>query len=320
MCVFGVAGGDDGEDEEFDAEPETEEGGGFADHVADVDAAFEPPGGVGFSDVGFSRCHASSLFAKFMEEKFDVVEGAFLFIDLNGGGGIDEFRTDVGAEADGGAAPNAFVLGHDFVAHVGLIVAAVVIVPIEEGEGSGTDEIGVEIVLRASGVAATAVDALCELLVFFELLRRLQMGFGVGGGGFPGDIGLHAFNFRNHIRDICDEIAFDGEVVEGFEGDGFFWVKFSDEGFAGKARQAIDHDCAGAADSHTAGGTIAEIGVEMIADKVERIEDGGFVFTGDVEGSEVRTVVFFRAIAQDFESISCFAHGCDESVEGEAAP
>lgn len=244
-----------------------------------------------------------------MEEKFDVVEGAFFFIDLDGGGGIDEFWTDIGAEADGGAAPNAFVLPHDLVSFVGLIVAAVVVVSIEEGEGSGTDEIGVDIVLRASGVAAAAVDTLRELFVFFELLRRLQVCFGVGGGGFPGDIGLNAFNFGDHIRDIGDEVAFDGEVVEGFECDGFFGVKFSDECFAGEPRQAIDHDGAGAADSHAAGGAVAEIGVEMVSNIIERIEDGGFVFAGDVEGLEVRTIVFFRAIAQDFERIGRFAHG-----------
>src|SRR5437870_785305 len=83
--------------------------------------------------------------------------------------------TDFGTFAYEGAAPNPIVLREDFQPLARSLVARILVVALSQGNGGRTDEVRIEAVNRAGGVAEHAVDAHAELLVLVQLLRRLSV-------------------------------------------------------------------------------------------------------------------------------------------------
>src|SRR5262249_62321222 len=92
-----------------------------------------------------------------------------------GARGVDVLRAALRALADERAAPDPLVLGQDLHPLAAARVARIEVVALREGDRGRPDEVGVEPVDRACGVAQHAVDAHAELLELVELLRRLAV-------------------------------------------------------------------------------------------------------------------------------------------------
>jgi len=62
-------------------------------------------------------------------------------VTLNGTGGIDILRTDLGAFSHEGATPNAFVFGKDLESFARAFVTRVEVVSLGEGDGRRPNEL-----------------------------------------------------------------------------------------------------------------------------------------------------------------------------------
>src|SRR5262245_27634197 len=108
-------------------------------------------------------------------ERFHPVERRVHFVTLDSSGRIDVFGTHLRALTDERTSPDAFVLGQQLHALAGAFVASVEVVALGESNRGRADELGIEAVNRARGIAQHAIDAHAELFELVEFLRRLQV-------------------------------------------------------------------------------------------------------------------------------------------------
>ena len=102
------------------------------------------------------------------------------------------------------------------------MVAGVEVVALGQRDGRRADEVWVEAVDRAGGVAEHAVDAHAELLVGVQLLRRLEV-LAVDRRSLlvvTDDPRLDPRQLLHEVGDVDDEVADDGEVGQRLDPDG----------------------------------------------------------------------------------------------------
>jgi len=160
------------------------------------------------------------------------------------------------------------------------------------GEGVGAGEVVVFEVLRAGFEAAPARHALGDA-VAHRLLLDGHAGSGAEVvGSVDGHPGLDGLEHVEHPRAIDPEVAHDGELGHGFEGDDIAVVGgvFINEARAGLADFAVDDHGAGAADFLEAAGVphwglsrLAFDGARIGADPLEATDDIGPNGNGHVE-------------------------------------
>src|SRR5206468_3049641 len=108
------------------------------------------------------RSGSASLRGPRQHECLHPFQRRLQLVPLNGSGRIDMLRTDLGAFADERTAPDAIVLGEDLHPLCRSLVAAVQIVALREGDGGRANEVWIEAIYGARGVAEHAVDAHAE--------------------------------------------------------------------------------------------------------------------------------------------------------------
>src|SRR5262249_50033556 len=109
------------------------------------------------------------------EEALEPLQRRVQLVALDGAGGGHVLRTDLGAFADERAAPDALVLRQESPPLPRPLVARVEVVPLGQRDGGRPEELRVQAVDRAGGVAQHAVDAHAVLLVLVQLFRRLPV-------------------------------------------------------------------------------------------------------------------------------------------------
>src|SRR5439155_18256059 len=93
------------------------------------------------------------------EEGLEPPQRGPQLVALDGAGGIDVLRAGPGTFAHKGAGPDPLVPGEDRQPLPGPLVARVEVVALGDGDGGRPDEVRVQAVDRAGGVAQHAVDA-----------------------------------------------------------------------------------------------------------------------------------------------------------------
>src|SRR5262249_55950900 len=109
------------------------------------------------------------------EEGLEPVHRGLELVALDGAGRVDVLGTGPRALADKGAAPDALVLGQDLPALLRPLVARVEVIALGQRDRRRADELRLQAVDRAGGVAQQAVDAHAVLLVLVHLLGRLAV-------------------------------------------------------------------------------------------------------------------------------------------------
>ena len=150
------------------------------------------------------------------------------------------------------AFPDAFFAGNDVLTLLIAFISGIEVVAVAQGNCGRTDEIVFEAINRAGRVTEHAVDALAELLVIFELIRRLEIfSFGYGFFFFSNNPGFDRFEFVHKVGHVGDEIAHNGEVDQGFHAH-FVGIIVAQHRGTGEFGFAIDHHAATAAHAHSA--------------------------------------------------------------------
>ena len=195
------------------------------------------------------------------------------------------FRADVGAGADEGTRPDAVFVVKRAKALFVALVAVVQVVALGEGYRRRAEEVGIDADLRAGLVAEHAVDAHGVLLEFRQLLRSLQvLFFGKRARVFGDDEGADGVQFVDERVKVNDQVFFNRELVQRADSDFANVGKFTDEGGAGKARLAVYHHAAGAADFHATRPAVGDGRVKVAFEKVKGIEDGHVLCPFDFKG------------------------------------
>src|SRR5204862_2868535 len=96
-------------------------------------------------------------------------------VALDGAGRVNILGTGPRTFANEGTAPDAFVFGEEFAALLRSLVARIEVVALRQRDRGRSDELRLQAVDGASGVAQQAVDTHAVLLVLVELLRRLPI-------------------------------------------------------------------------------------------------------------------------------------------------
>ena len=97
------------------------------------------------------------------------INSALSFVLVDSVCGIDLLGTDIGAMADGGAAPDTIIRISDFHALRLRAVSRIAVVPLQERHRARADEVWILTELRAGGITQHAIDAVAERLVLCEL-------------------------------------------------------------------------------------------------------------------------------------------------------
>jgi hypothetical protein len=165
----------------------------------------------------------------------------------------------------------------------------------------GTDEIRVEPVLRAGGIAEHAVDARAELEEPFELRRSLQV-FALREGArlFRDDVGLDALELGDEIIHSDHQVALDRKVRQRLDAQRA-GIIVAQERLAPQFGDAVDHLAAAAADGHPARPAETECAVEVILDVLQPLQHRHVIGERHLIRLEEWLVVLLGAVAQDFD-------------------
>ena len=160
--------------------------------------------------------------------------------------------TDARAFADERAFPDPLAGGNEVGALVLGAVARVEVVALSEGNGGRTEELRLNAIYRAGGVAQHAVDAHAVLLVLSELFRRLQI-FALGQRFrfLRNEPGLDPGELVHEIVEVDHQVADDREIGQRLDADSIGVVILEESG-TGQFRLAVDHHAAAAAHTHAA--------------------------------------------------------------------
>src|SRR5215208_4181830 len=233
-----------------------------------------PAGGASAGGIPCTRgAGARSSRTPRHHERLQRLERGAQLVALDGACGIDVLRTDHATLADEGAPPDPLVLGQDLESFRGALVARIEVVALGEGDRGRPDELRVEAVDRAGGVAQHAVDAHAELLVLVHLIRRLPV-FALGQWLLLGadEPRLDPRQLPHEVADLDDQVANDGKVAQRLYAHGARGV-VRQEGGARQLRLAVDGHAAAPTDAHPARPAVRERSVQLVLDEVEAVKD-----------------------------------------------
>src|SRR6266487_1152150 len=129
------------------------------------------------SSADGTRCSqdADASRASRHEERLEPLDRRIELVTLDRAGRVDMLRTHLRALPHERAAPDALVLREDLEPLGRTLVAPIEVVALREGNGGRTDELRIQAVDGAGGIAQHAVDAHAVLLVLLQFPRRLPV-------------------------------------------------------------------------------------------------------------------------------------------------
>ena len=179
------------------------------------------------------------------------------------------------------------------------LVSGVHVVALGQRDRRGADKVGVDSVDRASGIAQHAVDAHGVLLVFGQLLWRLEvLPFFQGLLRVPDDPWFYGAQLFHGVSDVSHQVTDHRKSGERLDPNGSGKEALQVRR-AREDRAAIHHHATTAADTHAARPPVGQSPVQLVLDVVEPVENHPLGVDRNLEALPGGLHLFLGAVAQD---------------------
>ncbi len=172
--------------------------------------------------------------------------------------GVNAFRAYDAAFSYEGAFPNSFDFMHYWKSNSFALVSGILNVPVSQRRSRGAQELLVEAINWAGGVAEHTVDTGRELIISLQFLSALTVFTVFRGRLLLSDYpGLDLYQFMHEVIHVDNEVFDDWKVGEGFHLDRPTF-ELVEKASTGELRDPIYICTAAPADPHSARPTVGQ--------------------------------------------------------------